>query len=112
MRMTGFRAGHRRMGLKRDAHSALLRPARSEGGARPSVKANADNAETESEKQAVPWILAKMYAPSPVINTDQTRDEGAGMVQRVYIPVTPEAQDKERPISEKFKNWFLKGKWK
>lgn len=112
MRLMGYRAGHRRMGLKRDAYSALLRPARSEGGAKTSVKKNADHAESESVKQDVPWILAKMYASSPIVNTDQTRDEGAGMVQRVYIPVTPEAQDKERPIAEKFKNWFLKGKWK
>lgn len=110
MRMMGYRAGHRRMGLKRE-YSALLRPARSEGGAQPRVKTNSDRAEEQSETQEVPWILAKMYAPSPVVNTDQTRDEGAGMVQRLYIPVTPEAQDKERPLSEKFKNWFLKGKW-
>jgi hypothetical protein len=104
--------GKRRYGLDRDGPAALLRGARSEGGASPRVKDNADKAEARSYADQVPWILAKMYASSPVVNTDQSREEGAGMVDRLYIPVTPDASEKARPASEKLKNWFLKGVWK
>jgi len=104
--------GKRRYGLNRDGPAALLRGARSEGGATPRIKDNADKAEKKSGEQNVPWILAKMYQSSPVINTDQSRDEGAGMVNRLYIPITPEEKQKVRPAGEKLKNWFLKGTWK
>lgn len=101
-----------RYGLQREGAAALLRGARSEGGASPRVKENSDKAEAKATEQNVPWLLAKMYAASPIINTDQSRAESVGMVERTYIPVTPIAEEKSRPASEKFKNWFFKGVWK
>lgn len=103
--------GRRRHGMDRMKAFANFRGSRSEGGAKPRVQANAIKAESESAKQGVPFLLAKMYASSPIINTDQTRDEGQGMVNNLYIPVTPHAQETERPLGQKLRNWFLKGKF-
>jgi len=58
-----------------------------EGGARLPVFNNSAMAETKAGEFGIPWLLAKMYAPSPIINMDQTRDEGEGMVPRLYVPV-------------------------
>lgn len=100
----------RRHGLAR-GNVMGFRSAQSEGGAKPRVKQNADVAEMRAGEDQVPWLLAKMYRPSPIVNTDQSRNEGENMVQRLYIPITPEAVQRERPAFEKLKNWFLKGKY-
>src|SRR3970040_1609110 len=102
--------GKRRFGMNPRAANPMFRFSRSEGGANPSVKTNADNAETKSKNLNVPWILAKLYQSSPIVNQDQSRNEGVGMINRVYIPVSPEAKV-ERGMSDKFTNWFLRGRF-
>jgi len=58
-----------------------------EGGARTPVFNNSTMATEKAEEFAIPWILSKIYAPSPIVNMDQTRDEGEGMIPRLYVPV-------------------------
>jgi len=58
-----------------------------EGGARLPVFNNSTMAEEKAEEFGIPWILSKVYAPSPIVNMDQTRDEGEGMIPRLYVPV-------------------------
>jgi hypothetical protein len=57
-----------------------------EGGAKLSVFDNSVAAEQSAIEKAVPWLLSKLYAPSPIVNMDQTRDEGVGMIPRLYVP--------------------------
>ena len=102
--------GKRRFGMNPRAANPMLRFSRVEGGANPRVKENADKAEIKSVDSNVPWIFAKLYQPSPIVNTDQSRNEGAGMISRVYIPVSPEAKV-ERGMGDKFTNWFLRGRF-
>lgn len=83
----------------------------SEGGANPMVKMNSDIAEARSEMKDIPWLLAKMYASSPIVNMDQTRGEGIGMVPRLYLPVA-EASDTPRTFGQKLQQWFARGEWK
>jgi hypothetical protein len=85
--------------------------ARSEGGAKLRVKAHSDKAEAKGIENNIPFVLAKLYSPSPVVNLDQTRDEGGGMVPRMYIPVAGAEEIIPRTTGQKFANWIQRGKF-
>lgn len=104
------RLGRKRFGMNRNASNPLFKMTRSEGGATPRVKKHSDMAEQSAINEQVPWILAKMYAPPPIVNTDQTRDEGIGMVDRVYLPGGDQAKS-ARTFADKMNNWLAKGDW-
>lgn len=88
-----------------------MKRATAEGGARLNVKENSDKAETESREKGIPFILAKLYAPSPIVNMDQTRNAGVGMVPRLYLPIG-ETGTQPRTFGDKLGNWFSKGVFK
>lgn len=101
------------LGMKRGSGTIFsqMKRATAEGGARPNVKENSDRAESESGAKEIPWLLSKIYAPSPIINMDQTRSEGNGMISRLYLPVG-EAGSPPRTFGEKLGNWFTRGDFK
>lgn len=83
----------RSFGMSRKEEVANIRTrGYGEGGARNFVLENSLKATEEADKKDIPWILAKMYAPSPIVNTDQTRDEGVGMIPRLYVPAPGSAK--------------------
>lgn len=77
----------RSLGMSRMAAIAATRTQNyGEGGAKNAVYVNSVVAEQSAIEKAVPWLLSKLYAPSPIVNMDQTRDEGTGMIPRLYVP--------------------------
>lgn len=93
------------------AEGLLVRMRGAQGGANPRIKQRADMAEAHAQNEVIPWIIAKIYSPSPIINMEQKRSEGSGMVNRVYVPVEG-AKEAPRTVANKIANWISKGEWK
>jgi hypothetical protein len=95
-------------------------PVGSVGGAKPRVQSEALQAESlATEVKEMPWIAAKIYRPSPVVNTNSPINlgGGSGMISRIYQQVAPtpeEVEQKkqaERTVADKIRNWIEFGKF-
>jgi hypothetical protein len=104
--------GKRQLGMVRGNANPFGKPEQSiDGGARPFLKQSSDAAASKATQDDVPWLLARMYAPSPIVNTSQSRAEGIGMVPSLYVQVGQADVHKQRKFGDKFSHWFFKGKF-
>src|SRR5262245_9889417 len=96
------------------------RPAGSIGGAQPGVQARSERAiQVATDRLEVPWIVSKIYRPSPVVNPNPpiSMGGGEGMISRIYQQVAPtpeqleQKKQAERTIGDKIKNWAVFGKF-
>ena len=100
------------MGMDKRATVSIARMmGASEGGSRVQVKNNFDSAEKSGESNGIPWIFSQMYAPTPIVNTDHSRNEGVGMVDTLYLPVQASAAA-SRGFADKLGKWFATGEFK
>lgn len=95
-------------------------PVGSKGGAKPYVQERSIKAESAATvAKETPWVAAKIYRSSPIVNTNPPINigGGSGMIGRIYQQIAPtpeellQKKNDDRTLEAKIKNWFEFGKF-